>query len=73
MQLCLQNYMKGNIKSAMRWLDDSSSGGPLALDDVCDKNGSTVHDYLYLNTHPANQQCRRMLLHLPLTKKNLTL
>ena len=46
--------MKGNIKSAMRWLDDSSSDDPLALDDVCDKNGSTVRDYFYAK-HPPGQ------------------
>ena len=46
--------MKDNTKSAVLWLDDSSTGGPLALCDICDEGGSTVHDLLYAK-HPLSR------------------
>ena len=38
--------MKGNIKAAMIWLDDSSDGSPLSLDHVIGNDHLTVRDSL---------------------------
>ena len=45
--------MKCNIKSVMCWLDDSPTGGPLALSDICDEGGSTARDLLHAKHLPS--------------------